>query len=131
MQVTPRQLRDSLYTAADVAQGVEAIAQGAGQVDIPGAWELLKNRPASQDYTVSAPVCTSISDFLATPDRGTGVYNRCDAANGGQVAGEDKVYVVKATRTSGKGGRVVAHPAARRQRRHVLAPRHEPSDAPR
>ncbi|HET9020995.1 MAG TPA: S8 family serine peptidase [Ornithinibacter sp.] len=104
--VTPRQLRDSLYTAADVVQGVEAIAQGAGQVDIPGAWELLKDRPVSQDYTVSAPVCTSISDFLATPDRGTGVYNRCDAANGGQVAGEDKVYVVKATRTSGKGGRV-------------------------
>ena len=35
--------------------------------------------PPSQDYTVSAPVCTPISDFLATPDTGTGVYNRCDA----------------------------------------------------
>ena len=65
-----------------------------------------RTSPTSQDITVTAPVCTPISDFLATPDQGTGVYNRCDAANGGQVAGEDKVYVVKATRTSGKGGRV-------------------------
>ena len=106
VDVTPRQIRDSLYTSADFVKGVEAIGQGAGQVDIPGAWSLLKNRPASQDYTVTAPVCTPISDFLATPDQGTGVYNRCDAANGGQVSGEDKVYVVKATRTSGKAGRV-------------------------
>ena len=106
LDVTPRQLRDSLYTSADFVQGVEAIGQGAGQVDIPGAWELLKASPGSQDYTVSAPVCTPISDFLATPDQGTGVYNRCDAANGGQVAGESRTYVVKATRTSGKSGRV-------------------------
>lgn len=103
---TPRQLRDSLYTSADFVDGVEAIAQGAGQVDVPAAWTLLAASPTSQDYTVSAPVCTPISDFLATPDQGTGVYNRCDAANGGQVAGESRTYVVKATRTSGKGGRV-------------------------
>ena len=69
LDVTPRQLRDSLYTSADFVQGVEAIGQGAGQVDIPGAWELLKASPGSQDYTVSAPVCTPISDFLATPTR--------------------------------------------------------------
>ena len=106
LTVTPRQLRDSLYTSADFVKGVEAIGQGAGQVDIPGAWELLKASPASQDYTVTAPVCTPISDFLATADQGTGVFNRCDAASGGQVSGESKTYVVKATRTSGKGGRV-------------------------
>ncbi|MFQ6171065.1 S8 family serine peptidase [Oryzobacter sp. R7] len=106
VDVTPRHIRDSLYTSADFVKGVEAIAQGAGQVDVPGAWALLKNRPAAQDITVDAPVCTPISDFLATPDRGTGVYNRCDAANGGQVSGESKTYVVKATRTSGAGGRV-------------------------
>ena len=129
VDVTPRQIRDSLYTSADFVKGVEAIGQGAGQVDIPAAWALLKNSPTSQDITVTAPVCTPISDFLATPDQGTGVYNRCDAANGGQVAGEDKVYVVKATRTSGKAGRVAAHPPPRRQRRHVLAADVEPSDA--
>ena len=106
VEVTPRQVRDSLYTSADFVDGVEAIAQGAGQVDVPGAWALLKTAPTSQDYTVSAPVCTSISDFLAVPDTGTGVYNRCDGANGGQVSGEDKVYVVKAARVSGAAGRV-------------------------
>ena len=106
VDVTPRQLRDSLYTSADFVAGVEALAQGAGQVDIPAAWALLKNRPVAQDITVTAPVCTPISDFLATPDQGTGVYNRCDAANGGQVSGETKTYVVKGTRTTGKGGRV-------------------------
>ena len=105
-KVTPRQIRDSVYTSADFVKGVEAIGQGAGQVDIPGAWTLLKNKPTAQDITIDAPVCTPISDFLATPDRGTGVYNRCDAANGGQVSGESKTYVVKATRTSGKSGTV-------------------------
>ena len=104
--VTTRQLRDSLYTSADFVQGVEAIAQGAGQVDIPATWALLSTRPVSRDYTVSAPVCTPISDFLATADTGTGVYNRCDAANGGQASGEGKVYEVRATRTTGIAGRV-------------------------
>jgi subtilisin family serine protease len=106
-QVTTRQLRDSLYSSADYIKSVEAIGQGAGQVDIPGAWELLKTRPAAQDISVTAPVCTPISGYLATPDQGPGVFNRCDAANGGQVTGESKTYVVKATRTSGTGGRVV------------------------
>ncbi|WP_392543638.1 S8 family serine peptidase [Oryzobacter telluris] len=106
VQVTTRQIRDSLYSSADFVKGIEAIGQGAGQVDIPGAWTLLKAKPAAQDITIDAPVCTPISDFLATPDRGTGVYNRCDSANGGQISGENKTYVVKAVRTSGKSGTV-------------------------
>jgi Subtilase family/Bacterial pre-peptidase C-terminal domain len=106
VSVTPRQIRDSVYTSADFVKGVEAIGQGAGQVDVNGAWSVLKTKPGANDITVTAPVCTPISDFLATPDQGTGVYNRCDAANGGQVSGEGKTYIVKATRTSGAGGRV-------------------------
>ena len=104
IDVSPRQLRESLYTSANFVDGVEAIAQGAGQVDLPAAWTLLKSRPTSQDYAVSAPVCTPISDFLATPDKGTGVYNRCDAANGGHVVGVAKTYTITVTRTSGNGG---------------------------
>lgn len=106
IEATPRQLRDSLYTSAKYTEDVEAIGQGAGQVDIPGAWALLKNKPVANDISITAPVCTPISDFLATPDQGTGVFNRCDATNGGQVKGESKTYVVKATRTSGTAGRV-------------------------
>jgi subtilisin family serine protease len=104
--VTPRQLRDSIYTSAKFVPGVEALAQGAGQVNVPGAWSLLKGKPVAQDITVTAPVCTELSDFLAVPDQGTGVYNRCTAANGGQVSGESKTYIVQATRTSGASGRV-------------------------
>lgn len=106
VDVTTRQLRDSLYSSADYATNVEAIGQGAGLVDIPGAWELLKTKPSAQDITTTAPVCTPLSDLLATPNEGPGVFNRCDAAHGGQVSGETKTYIVKATRTSGTGGRV-------------------------
>ncbi len=104
--ITPRQIRDSLYTTADYKSNVEAIGQGAGLVDVVQAWTLLKTAPKSQDYTVTAPVCTPLSGFLATPHQGTGLYNRCDAASGGLTAGVEKSYVVKSTRTSGAKGNV-------------------------
>ncbi|MFW5470570.1 S8 family serine peptidase [Knoellia sp. CPCC 206435] len=106
VKVTPRQIRDSLYTSADYKDNVEAIGQGAGLVDVPGAWTLLKTAPKSQDYTVTAPVCTPLSGFLATPHQGTGVYNRCDAASGGLTAGVQKDFTIKSTRTSGAKGNV-------------------------
>ncbi|WP_406832963.1 S8 family serine peptidase [Pedococcus sp. KACC 23699] len=101
---TPAQLRNSIYTSAKFVKGIEAIGQGAGQMNVPGAWTLLRKRPATQDYTVTAPVCTPISDFLATPGVGTGVYNRCGSKDGGQVSGVSKTYTVSATRTSGRSG---------------------------
>jgi len=106
VKVTPRQLRDSLYTSADYQANVEAIGQGAGLVDVPGAWSLLKSNPASMDYTVTAPVCTPLSGFLATPHQGTGLYNRCAADAGGLTAGVEKKYVVTSTRTSGAKGNI-------------------------
>ncbi|WP_353952161.1 S8 family serine peptidase [Knoellia sp. S7-12] len=104
--VTPRQIRDSMYTTADYKNNVEAIGQGAGLVDVPGSWNLLKTRPKSQDYTVTAPVCTPLSGFLATPNQGTGLYNRCDAASGGLTAGVAKTFTLTSTRTSGVKGNV-------------------------
>lgn len=101
---TPAQLRNSIYSSAKFVKGLEAIGQGTGQMNVPGAWTLLKKRPATQAYTVSAPVCTPISDFLATPDKGTGVYNRCGSKEGGQVSGVAKTYTVSATRTTGRSG---------------------------
>ncbi|HSO65988.1 MAG TPA: S8 family serine peptidase, partial [Ornithinibacter sp.] len=99
--ITPAQLRSSMYSTADFVKGVEAVSQGTGQVDVPQAWEVLRTRPATQTYATDAPVCTAISDFLATPDRGTGVYNRCAADEGGQQVGQAKRYAVEVTRTSG------------------------------
>ena len=106
VKVTPRQLRDSLYTTADYKANVEAIGQGAGLVNVPKAWTLLETAPKSQDYTVTAPVCTPLSGFLATPNQGTGLYNRCASDAGGLTAGVEQSYVVKSTRTSGAKGNV-------------------------
>jgi subtilisin family serine protease len=102
--VTPAQLRKALYSTADFVKGIPAMGQGAGQVDVRGAWTQLRRLPSVRSYTVSAPVCTAISQFLATPNRGTGVYNRCAAGAGGQRAGERRSYDITITRTSGPAG---------------------------
>ncbi|MBA2953158.1 S8 family serine peptidase [Nocardioides sp. MAH-18] len=106
--VTPAQLRTAMETSADFVKGLPAVAQGHGQLDVPSTWSLLKKEPEVRDYTVSAPVCTPISQFLATPDRGTGVYNRCAAGDGGQAAGSTRTYQVRVTRTSGPA-RAIRH----------------------
>ncbi len=104
--ITLKQLRESIYTSADYQKSLEAAGQGTGQLDVPGAWKLLRKDPATVDYTASTPVCTALSDFLETPDRGTGLYNDCAAGSGGQKAGQSRTYPVKVTRTSGASGSV-------------------------
>ena len=104
LPITPPQLRRALYSSADFIEDVPAFAQGNGQVDLDEAWKLLRRGPVVQDYTVTAPVCTPLSDYLTTPDQGAGVYNRCAAAEGGHTAGEAKTYPVTVTRTSGAAG---------------------------
>ncbi|MFC0529275.1 S8 family serine peptidase [Phytohabitans kaempferiae] len=99
--VTPAALRRALYSSAKWIDGVPAYAQGNGMVNVPGAWQLLRGGVETRTYTSSAPVCTELSDFLATPDVGTGIYNRCASTNGGHKAGQSKSYKIKLTRTSG------------------------------
>jgi subtilisin family serine protease len=105
--ITPRQLRESLYTSADWNRGLEAVSQGNGQVDVPGAWALLNKRPVTTTYTTKAPVCSPLDGILATPGEGTGLYNRCARSAGGQVVGQRTTYTVKVARTS--GGRASTH----------------------
>lgn len=105
--VTPRKLRDALYTSADRIPSVQSIAQGTGQMDVPGAWNLLrKSGTSGRSFEVTAPVCSPLSDLLATPDEGSGVYNRCPSDAGGQKLKAAKTYKLKATRTSGRSGSV-------------------------
>ncbi len=100
--IAPAQLRRALYTAANWIPGAPADGQGNGLYDVPGTWSLLSHGSiAPRGYTVDAPVCTPLSDFLATPGRGTGIYNRCTPAEGGQRAGQTKSYPVTITRTTG------------------------------
>ncbi|WP_109509419.1 S8 family serine peptidase [Nocardioides speluncae] len=106
--VTPKQLRTSIYSSAKKVGALKAHEQGYGLFDVPAAWALLKKQPETNEYQVSAPVCTPISEHLATPHKGTGIYNRCAAGAGGQTIGKAKSYRVKITRTSGRSG-TVAH----------------------
>lgn len=104
--ITPAQLRQALYSSADHIKGVPAYAQGTGQVDVPGAWRLLRRGVTTQRYQVQAPVCSPLSGFLLTPHVGTGIYNRCEASAGGHQPGQAKSYAVTITRTSGRSGSV-------------------------
>ena len=100
--VTPAAMRRAIVSSASWIDGLPAYAQGNGQLNVPGAWDLLAQGPLeTRAYEVTAPVCTPISDFLATPDKGSGIYNRCAVGSGGQRAGDKKSYTMKITRTSG------------------------------
>ncbi|WFE36699.1 S8 family serine peptidase [Micromonospora sp. WMMD975] len=106
--VTPAALRRAVVSSASWIKGEPAFAQGNGLLDVPAAWKLLAKPVTPRSYTASAPVCTPISDFLATPDRGTGIYNRCAPGQGGQKVGQARTYQVKVTRTTGPAG-VIRH----------------------
>ncbi|MFI7575199.1 S8 family serine peptidase [Micromonospora sp. NPDC049497] len=99
--VTPAALRRALYSSAKPIAGVPTYGQGYGMVNVPGAWNLLRKGVETRSYTSEAPVCTVLSEQLGTPNRGTGVYNRCASAEGGQTVGQSKTYQVTLTRTSG------------------------------
>ena len=106
VEVTPAALKTALIGTARQLPGVPTTAQGAGIVDTVAAWKQLGKTVAVNALSVTAPVCTSLSDMLATPDTGVGVYNRCLPTDGGQVTGEEKTYKVGITRTSGASGKV-------------------------
>jgi hypothetical protein len=105
--VTPAGLRRALYTSARYIPGVSAYGQGNGLVNVNGAWSLLARRVVTRGYTSSAPVCTPLSGFLATPNVGTGIYNRCAADAGGHAPGQAKSYPVTLTRTSGPARAII------------------------
>jgi probable HAF family extracellular repeat protein len=105
--VSPAALRTAFVGTAIPIPGVSTTAQGAGLIDTGAAWTQLRAGLSTQDLVVSAPVCSSLSEVLATPGSGAGVYNRCLPDAGGQVTGVDKTYKVHVTRTSGTSGTVV------------------------
>ena len=104
---SPADLRRALYSSARQVAGVPAYAQGNGLVSVTRAWSLLEGGVQVRGYTADAPVCTPLSAFLTTPNRGTGVYNRCAATAGGHRPGETKTYPVTLTRTSGPARGIV------------------------
>ncbi len=93
--MTPAQLRQALTSTADFLDDVPAYAQGMGQVDVPGAWRLLRQVArqvagaslAPQEYEVSAPVCTPLSGFLAAPGAGPAYTTGAPPPRGGTRPG--------------------------------------------
>ncbi|MGF0118127.1 S8 family serine peptidase [Promicromonospora sp. Marseille-Q5078] len=105
LDVSSAGLRSAVVDSADLIDGVQVAAQGAGVVDVPGAWRRIVVdgvlKPQHADYEVAAPVCTALSGALATPGVGAGVHDRCLADDGGLAPGERTTYDVEVTRTSG------------------------------
>jgi Bacterial pre-peptidase C-terminal domain len=91
--VTPAQLRKSLFSTARYLPAYGAYEQGNGLVQVGAAWNLLKQNPNVASIASSAPVKTTISQFLLTPDVGQGIYER-----EGWVAGQTGSRTITFTR---------------------------------
>ncbi|MFD9412909.1 S8 family serine peptidase [Streptomyces sp. NPDC059989] len=97
IKLDPASLRVALTSTAKKIDDVPAHAQGAGLINVNGAWESIQRGAKANEFTVKAPVDTAIDQFLKTPGFGTGVYDR----EGGLKVGQKKVYDVVVTRTTG------------------------------
>lgn len=104
IDLTPAKLRTALTSTAKHIKDVQAYEEGAGLIDIEDAWDAIRDGATAHTYTVQAPVDTAVDQFLRTPGRGTGLYDR----EGGLKAGQKKTYEITVTRTSGPD-RAVRH----------------------
>ncbi|MBC7374075.1 MAG: S8 family serine peptidase, partial [Frankiales bacterium] len=98
--VSPASLRAAVYSTAVRNDAVPTFLQGHGEIDVVGAYAMLKQRPTTDLFSISAPVCTEVWNVLERTT-GSGLYNRCAAGAGGQAPGEAKTYPVTITRTTG------------------------------
>ncbi|WP_394813831.1 S8 family serine peptidase [Streptomyces litchfieldiae] len=97
IDLDPADLRTALTSSADPIRGVQAHEQGSGLMDTEGAWHLITRGATAHEYAVQAPVDHTMSDFLATPGSGAGVYDRESAP----AVGESERYEITITRTTG------------------------------
>ncbi|MFF2845723.1 S8 family serine peptidase [Streptomyces sp. NPDC058001] len=97
IDLTPAKLRTALTSTAQHISGETANSEGSGLIDIVSAWKLIKRGVSANEYTVKAPVDTTIDWALKTPGFGTGLYDR----DGGLKVGQKKTYDVVVTRTTG------------------------------
>ncbi|CAL9419226.1 S8 family serine peptidase [Streptomyces sp. enrichment culture] len=97
IDLTPAKLRTAVISQADHIASAQAHEQGAGLLNVVDAWKEVLRGAHAHEYTVKAPVDTAIDQFLAQPGFGTGLYDR----EGGVKVGEEKVYEITVTRTTG------------------------------
>ena len=63
-------------STARYLDGYNAADQGNGLINVPAAWELLKDRVEPVNITSRVRVNTILSDFLAEPGFGRGIFDR-------------------------------------------------------
>jgi hypothetical protein len=98
---SPAALRRAVYSSAVWNSNIPAYLQGVGQIDVPAAWTFFRQGMEASVVKTASPVCTEVWNVLGRTS-GTGLYNRCTAADGGQLPGSTKTYDVTLTRTTGK-----------------------------
>ena len=97
-QYRPDQLRQALNSSGRLIPGYQAHEQGNGLLQVAQAWNLLRTNIKTVEITSKAPVRTALSAFLATPNFGTGIYER-----EGWAPGHTGTRTITFTRTSGAG----------------------------
>ncbi|KRF41389.1 serine protease [Terrabacter sp. Soil810] len=101
LQSKPSQIREALTSSARYLDPARfgAYEQGNGLINVGAAWDLLKTNLKPVDISSSVAVHTILSDFLATPGRGEGIFDR-----EGVAVGDSYTRTYTFTRTSGGGG---------------------------
>jgi len=92
-------LRAALLSSARFIPSLPAYKQGNGLIQVDAAWKMLQAMDKNYEpVTIEshAPVKTAISEFLATPNEGRGIYER-----EGWAAGQKGTRTITFVRTSG------------------------------
>ncbi len=77
------QIRKAFNATARFLPGYTAADQGNGLIDVARAWKLLSQNPSTVNITSRVAVHTLLSDLLADPGFGPGIYDR-EGVNLGQ-----------------------------------------------
>jgi hypothetical protein len=101
---TAAQLRMAFNSTARYLSGYVAAEQGNGLIDVARAWDLLQDNPQPVTIKSRVAVHTLLSDFLAEPGFGPGIYDR-----EGVTVGERYTRTYTFTRTSGPNRPLLYH----------------------
>jgi hypothetical protein len=96
VQWKPDQLRLAILSSARYLPAYGAHEQGNGLFQVGAAWDLLKQNLKITQFRSFAPVNTILSQFLAIPNFGSGIYER-----EGWAPGQSAVRNIILVRTSG------------------------------
>jgi hypothetical protein len=101
---TAAQLRMAMNSTARFIPGYNAADQGNGLIDVGRTWDLFRGNLEPVNITSRVEVHTLLSDFLADPGHGPGIYDR-----EGVTVGQSYTRKYTFTRTSGPNRPVLYH----------------------